>query len=355
MSRVIRVLVVDDSALVRESLAALLGAEVDLVVITASDPLIAMRKMAEAPPDVIILDLRLPRMDGITFLRKLMAEGPVPVVVCSAYADATGAEGIEALRAGAVAIIEKPTFGVREFLEEAARGLVETVRAAAQSRPRSARRIPIKPPAAPPRAPVPRAPVPRAWPPIVAIGASTGGTEALATVFEGLPADAPGMVVVQHIPARFSRALAQSLDRAGPVRVREAASGDEVRSGVALLAPGDRHVRVRRRGGGYFVELDDSAPVSRHRPSVDVLFLSVAAEAAANGVGVLLTGMGEDGADGLLAIKRAGGLTFAQDEESCVVFGMPRAAIERGAASRVLSVGAMATAIARTAWKESRS
>lgn len=333
----IRVLVVDDSAVVRMALSMLLPPN-DMEVVTASDPIFAMKKMADARPDVIVLDLEMPRMDGLTFLRKIMAEDPLPVVVCSALATDRAEAAMHALAEGAVAIITKPRVGVQAFLEESAVLIVDTLRGAAEAR--GLRRI------APPRAATPGV-APKAAPVrqltitsdrIVAIGASTGGTEALRTVLETMPPDCPGIVVVQHMPEIFTAAFAARLDGICRIEVKEAADGDRILEGRALIAPGNRHTAVRRSGAHYVVEVTDGPLVSRHRPSVNVLFRSVATEAGPNALGVIMTGMGADGADGLLEMKRAGAATIAQDEATCVVFGMPKEAIARGAVDDVLAL-----------------
>jgi two-component system chemotaxis response regulator CheB len=331
----LRVLVVDDSAVVREALSAVLSQEPDITVATAADPLIAMSKMARQRPDVILLDLAMPRMGGIVFLKKIMSENPIPVIVCSAYVGAGAALGIEALEAGAVDVVPKPRIAVREFLYESALTLIDAVRAAARAKAKIQYRKPMlaSGPALsadvvlPAKAEPPPA---RCSEKIIAIGASTGGTEALRIILEALPADSPGVVIVQHMPEGFTAAFAARLNAACKINVKEAAQGDLIIKGRALIAPGNRHMLVRR-GTAYYTEIVDGPLVSRHRPSVDVLFRSVAQMASAAAVGVIMTGMGDDGAQGLLEMKNAGAFTIAQDEESCVVFGMPKEAIDRGA------------------------
>jgi two-component system, chemotaxis family, protein-glutamate methylesterase/glutaminase len=317
-----------------------------LTVSVAADPIIGLEKIRRARPDVILLDLEMPRMDGLTFLRTLMAgESPIPVVVCSGHATQGGAMALRALEEGAVEVVAKPRLGVRDFLQESAIVLVDVLRAAAAARPRSAGVA---------RAPlsgrvlqsVPRPAVAR--PPsdiVVALGASTGGTDALPFILEGLPENAPGVVIVQHMPGGYTAAFAQRLNQLCRIEVKEAASGDLVLVGRALIAPGNRHMTIQRRGTAYAVELNDGPLVSRHRPSVDVLFQSVARAAGASAVGAILTGMGDDGAMGLLEMRRAGARTLAQDEASCVIFGMPRAAIERDAAAEVVPLAAMSSRI----------
>jgi two-component system, chemotaxis family, protein-glutamate methylesterase/glutaminase len=349
---ILNVLVVDDSAIVRQVLLAVLSEKRGFRVTVAADPLIAMDKMKKFHPDVILLDLEMPRMDGITFLEKLMSEHPVPVVVCSGLTGPRTEAAIRALEIGAVDIITKPKIGIRGFLEESAVLLEDTVRAAATARISKFRKF---------RAPygknhsagilIPPVTIPASTQrceKIVAIGASTGGTEALLQVLEQMPADCPGIVAVQHMPEGFTAAFAKRLDGICRIAVKEAADGDKIVPGSAYIAPGNRHLLVHRVGSTYFLEVRDGSTVSRHRPSVDVLFRSVAHAAGSNAVGILMTGMGADGADGLLEMKQAGSWTIAQDEASCVVFGMPREAILRGAAEEILPLSNMASAILRT-------
>jgi two-component system chemotaxis response regulator CheB len=349
--RLLNVLVVDDSATVRQVLTAVLSEKRGFRVTVAADPLIAMEKMKKFPPDVILLDLEMPRMDGMTFLRKLMSHNPLPVVVCSGLTGFRTEAAISALEIGAVDIITKPQIGVRGFLEESAVLLEDTVRAAAKARVskfRTLRDDPSKYNSADvviPQVALPAAPEQREK--IVAIGASTGGTEVLLHVFQQMPEDCPGIVAVQHMPEGFTAAFAKRLDGICRIEVKEAVDGDKVVPGRAYIAPGNRHTLVRRLGPSYFLEVCDGPLVSRHRPSVNVLFRSVAQAAGANAVGILMTGMGDDGADGLLEMKQADAFTIAQDEASCVVFGMPREAILRGAADEVLSLSRIPSAILR--------
>jgi two-component system, chemotaxis family, protein-glutamate methylesterase/glutaminase len=349
---ILNVLVVDDSAIVRQALLAVLSEKRGFRVTVAADPLIAMDKMKKFHPDVILLDLEMPRMDGITFLEKLMSEYPVPVVVCSGLTGPRTEAAIRALEIGAVDIITKPKIGIRGFLEESAVLLEDTVRAAATARISKFRKF---------RAPysknqsagilIPPVTIPASTQrceKIVAIGASTGGTEALLQVLEQMPEDCPGIVAVQHMPEGFTAAFAKRLDGICRIAVKEAADGDKIVPGSAYIAQGNRHLLVHRVGSTYFLEVRDGSTVSRHRPSVDVLFRSVAHAAGSGAVGILMTGMGADGADGLLEMKQAGAWTIAQDEASCVVFGMPREAILRGAAEEILPLSNMASAILRT-------
>ena len=347
--RRLNILVVDDSAVVREVMSAVLSQEPGFNVAVAGDPFIALGKMKNQRPDVIILDLEMPRMDGLTFLRKIVREDPVPVIICSALTGPDTSIGLQALEEGAVDVVTKPRLGVRDFLHESAIILVDAVRAAARSTeiktlkpaiaamPRFlARAVPIEKPVLPLRLTTDK---------IVAIGASTGGTEALRIVLESMPPDAPGLVIVQHMPEGFTAAFAQRLNQICQIEVKEAVNGDRITAGLALIAPGNFHLKVQRNGAEYFVEVTDGPLVSRHRPSVDVLFRSVAQSSGRNAVGVIMTGMGNDGAEGLLEMKQAGAYTLAQDEASCVVFGMPKEAIERGAIDRVVNLSGIAAAI----------
>ena len=334
----IHVLVVDDSAVVRQIMQAILETDRSIRVTVASDPLIALTKMAKEAPDVIITDLEMPRMDGLAFLRKVMAESPTPVVVCSGLAERGAEIALRALEEGAVEIITKPKLGVREFLHESAVMLLDTVWSAAHARVRQ------RPAAAPQKKLDASAvlPVPRYHPltittdRLIAVGASTGGTEALRTFLMTMPPDCPAIVIVQHMPEMFTRAFASRLNTECAIEVKEAADGDRLIPGRALIAPGNYHTSVHRSGGHYVVEVTHGPLVSRHRPSVDVLFRSVAGAAGANAVGVIMTGMGDDGAAGMLEMKQAGATNIAQDEATCVVFGMPKEAIKRGAVDRIL-------------------
>ena len=354
--RVLSVLVVDDSAVVRQAVTAVLSQDPGIVVTVAADPYIALDKMGRSRPDVILLDLEMPRMDGLTFLRKIMSEDPIPVVVCSGLA-ARGTEvAIRALEEGAVEVLAKPQLGVREFVHDSATTLIETIRAAAEARVKrrvpSAVLTPIPHHTAdvvlaprPPLIPAPRSRVDV----VVAIGASTGGTEALRALLADLPEDAPPLLIVQHMPERFTAAFARRLNECCKIEVKEAETGDLVCRSRALIAPGNRHLVLQRRDAHYVVEVMGGPPVCRHRPSVDVLFRSVAQTAGASAVGVILTGMGDDGAAGLLEMKDAGAATIAQDERTSVVFGMPGEAIRRGAALEVLPLSQIAPAMLRNA------
>lgn len=343
----LNVLVIDDSAVVRQVMTTLLGTT--MTVRTAADPLIAMTKMETSRPDVIVLDLEMPRMDGLTFLRKLMEETPLPVVVCSSFAEASSELTMRALQLGAVDVVLKPKVRVGEALSDSAIALIDTVRAASHARVGKSRsrvaaeekhsRLTIAPVAGNGRAGIPQ---------VIAIGASTGGTEVLKQLLDDMPADAPPIVIVQHMPERFTAAFARRLNETTAMSVREAAPGDVLRPGTALVAPGDRHMTIVRQGrDSVGVALHDTPLFNRHRPSVDVLFSSVARTLGPAAAGVLLTGMGRDGAQGLLKMREAGALTVAQDEATSVVFGMPRVAIEIGAALKVLPAHSIAAALLR--------
>lgn len=337
----LNVLVVDDSAVVRRILSSVLSQDGSIVVTTASDPLIAMRKMKQCRPDVIVLDIEMPRMDGITFLRKIMAEAPVPVVICSGHAGLGTKTVLEALRHGAVDIITKPQYAVRDFLQESAILLIDTVKAAAQAnvlRRGSSECAPMADPAKRDVAVAPLHSIRRPGQRVLAIGASTGGPEAIETVLRDFPPDAPGTVIVQHMPAPFTEAFAKRLNDCSQVEVQEASDGSPIEQGRVLIAPGDRHLTVVNNGSGYCAKLDSGPLVSRHRPSIDVLLCSVAETVGPGAVGVVMTGMGDDGVEGLLKMKRAGATTIAQDEKTSVVFGMPKVAIARGATDYVLPV-----------------
>ncbi len=348
MAEPLHVLVVDDSAVVRQMLTQVLRKERSVTVSVAANPLIAFDKMQQARPHVIVLDLEMPEMDGLSFLQRVMETDPIPVVVCSGLAARGTEAALRAIEGGAVAVIEKPRLGVKGFLHDSAVMLRDTVAAAARARvrPRAPRRPAVPVETADAVLPLRRRPaLGVTTDKVVAIGASTGGTEALRTILEVMPPDAPGLIVVQHMPEVFTRAFAQRLDRSCRIEVKEAAHGDRVLPGRALIAPGNRHLLLKRTGGHYAVEVVDGPLVSRHRPSVDVLFRSVAVAAGSNAVGVILTGMGDDGACGLLEMKEAGAATLAQDEASCVVFGMPKEAIDRGAVEEVVELERMAQAV----------
>lgn len=350
--RPIRVLIVDDSAVVRQALTEILGNDPALEVIgTAHDPLIAREKISRERPDVITLDVEMPRMDGVTFLKELMAEDPIPVVMCSSLTEKGAEITMRALQYGAVEVINKPRMGAKQFIEESRLQICDAVKAAARARVRRLATLTIDPEPKltadvildKPR----REETFRTTEKVVAVGASTGGTEALRIFLQALPYDAPGLVIVQHMPQGFTAAFARRLDSICRVDVKEAADGDTVVPGRALIAPGNRHMLLKRSGTRYYVEIKDGPLVSRHRPSVDVLFRSVARYAGLNAIGVIMTGMGDDGARGMLEMKQTRAFTMAQDEESCVVFGMPQEAIKRGGVDRVLPLEQLADEVMR--------
>jgi two-component system, chemotaxis family, protein-glutamate methylesterase/glutaminase len=338
----LHVLVVDDSAMVRQVMQAILQTDQRVSVTVAADPLIAAVKMQKERPHVVITDLEMPRMDGLTFLRKIMAESPIPVVVCSGLAAKGTDLALRALEEGAVEIITKPKLGVRDFLHESAVLLLDAVWSAAEAKivPRQSIPTPSRLTA---DAVLPLRPASsrtsREWNPshgLIAVGASTGGTEALRVFLTAMPPDCPPIVVVQHMPENFTRAFADRLNKDCVIEVSEARDDVQLRHGMALIAPGNYHCVVNANGLNLVVNIMDGPLVSRHRPSVDVLFRSVAVSAGRNAVGVIMTGMGDDGAQGLLEMKETGAVTIAQNEASCVVFGMPREAIARGATDFVL-------------------
>ncbi|GCL65919.1 protein-glutamate methylesterase/protein-glutamine glutaminase [Pseudaquabacterium pictum] len=352
----VRVLVVDDSAVVRQVLGKLFSEAPGFRLLAAcSDPLFAQRAMATEWPDVVVLDVEMPRMDGISFLRQIMASRPTPVVICSTLTTRGAPTTLQALQAGAYEIVEKPGTGLRDHLVEQGRHLLQVVAQAAGANVQAlARRATAAapPPAAQlpadlaaPAAPAAGGAMVQTTERIVAIGTSTGGTVALEELLQRLPVNAPGLVIVQHMPEHFTETFANRLDSVCQIRVRQAADGDRILPGLALVAPGGRHLQVRRQGAQYHAVVRDGPPVSRHRPSVNVLFSSVAAHAGRNAVGIIMTGMGDDGARGLLEMKTAGATTFAQDEASCVVFGMPREAIKLGAVDQVLPLSALDGAV----------
>ncbi len=336
----ITVLVVDDSAVVRQVMSRLLRSDplIDLLG-TASDPLFAMQRMEKQWPDVIILDIEMPRMDGITFLKKLMQEHPTPVIICSTLTEKGAETTMEAMSAGAVDIITKPKMELKGFLQDSAHTLLRAVKAAARvntqslrrSMQRSAKEISPKLNADVILSAASNKAMVQTTERVVAIGTSTGGTQALEVVLTSLPRVSPGIVIVQHMPEKFTAAFAQRLNSICDIHVKEAKNKDRVVAGQALIAPGGHHLLLKRSGAQYFVEVVDGPLVSRHKPSVDVLFRSVAKAAGKNALGVIMTGMGDDGVKGLFEMQQLGATTIAQDEESCVVYGMPKEAVKVGA------------------------
>lgn len=344
----IRVMVIDDSAVVRQVVAGLLSSAPGVEVMAAvADPLLAIERLKLEWPDVIVLDVEMPRMDGITFLKMVMQQKPTPVVICSTLTERGAKTTMEAMAAGAVAVITKPKIGLKQFLAESGDELVSTVRAAAKANLRRLA-VPRAPMAAPARhtadailPPATRA-MTQTTERVVALGTSTGGTQALEEVLTALPRVCPGIVIVQHMPEKFTAAFASRLDGLCQITVKEAENNDRVMPGRALIAPGGRHMLLKRSGAYYHVEVVDGPLVNRHRPSVDVLFRSVAKSAGTNALGVIMTGMGDDGAAGLLEMRNVGARTLAQDEDSCVVFGMPKEAIKKGGVERTVPLGGIA-------------
>lgn len=363
----IRVLIVDDSASVRQTLTQILSHDPEIeVMAAASDPYVAARRIMDETPDVITLDVEMPHMDGITFLKKLMAQHPVPVVMCSSLTTDGSETLMQALEAGAVDIIVKPKIAAADALAESAVTICDIIKAAAKARPRpGGARKPARS-SAPCAEPAPKLTADAMLPParrpagamaktteiVACVGASTGGTEALKDFLVALPANAPGIVIVQHMPEKFTAAFAKRLDGLCEVSVKEAEDGDPVLRGHVLIAPGGRHTLLERRGARYHVSVREGPLVSRHRPSVDVLFRSAARAAGPNAVGVIMTGMGDDGARGMLEMKQAGAFTIAQDEASCVVFGMPKEAINLGGVDRIVGLDDIAHQVL---WAQARS
>jgi two-component system chemotaxis response regulator CheB len=354
MPKKIRVLVIDDSASVRQAMVTVLESDPQIEVIgTASDPFIAAKRIMDEVPDVITLDVEMPRMDGITFLRKLMSQRPIPVVMCSSLTEAGSETLMEALEAGAVDIILKPKIGAADHLREQAQRICDIVKSASHARvgaQRKSHSASTSGPAAKLTAdavlPPPSArPMARTTEIVICVGASTGGTEALRVLLEALPGNAPGIVIVQHMPEKFTAAFARRLNGLCQVSVKEAQDGDPVLRGHVLIAPGDKHMLLQRHGARYHVSVREGPLVSRHRPSVDVLFRSAATAAGSNAVGVILTGMGDDGARGMEEMHNAGAFTIAQDEATSVVFGMPKEAIARGCVDRIVPLEQVAREI----------
>ena len=360
MTNPIRVLVVDDSAVVRQTLSEILNADRHIeVMAVASDPYYAAKKIQKEVPDVITLDVEMPRMDGLTFLRKLMAQHPLPVVIISSLTAKGTETAIKALEYGAVDIITKPNMSTKKFFEESSIKICDAVKAASRAR---VNRKKIQKPRPIPQNMQDVAPKLSADAVIqqrrsrsmiettdivVAVGASTGGTEALREFLMELPPDSPGIVIVQHMPEHFTRSFAERLDELCQISVKEAAENDTIIRGRALIAPGNHHLLIKRSGARYYVTINEGPLVNRHRPSVDVMFRSTAQYVGKNAIGILMTGMGDDGAQGLLEMREVGAITVAQDEKSCVVFGMPKEAIDRGAAKHVLHLNQMAAFVAK--------
>ncbi len=343
MSKKISVLIVDDSAIVRQVMSEIISSDPELEVMnTASDPFHAANKMKTEIPDVITLDVEMPRMDGLTFLHKIMSQHPIPVVMCSSLTDSGGDTALKALEHGAVDIITKPKVGVKKFLDESRIQICDSIKAAALAGTKKIahkspkRKIEKKNNADVILSKPNSKAMLRTTEEIVVVGASTGGTEALKVFLEAFPYNSPGIVIVQHMPENFTKSFAERLNSSCNITVKEARNNDTVLPGQALLAPGGKHLLIKRSGARYFVEIKDGPLVSRHRPSVDVLFRSAARYVGKNCIGVIMTGMGDDGAQGMLEMKDAGAYTMAQNKETCIVFGMPQQAIKKGAVDTVL-------------------
>ncbi len=356
----IKVMVVDDSALVRQSIKDMLSHDAAIdVYATAQDPIFAMERMNKEWPDVIVLDVEMPRMDGITFLKKIMAEQPTPVIICSTLTEKGAKITLDALSSGAVDIVTKPKIGTRNFFQEERDTLIQSVKAAARANVKKAKAIGVmieEKKGSAELDPQPKltadvilsssiANVQDTTDKVVAIGTSAGGTQALEVVLTALPLEVPGIVIVQHMPEKFTTAFANRLNELSRIEVREAKHGDRVRTGLALIAPGNKHMLLKRSGAQYFVEVVDGPLVSRHRPSVDVLFRSVAKFTGTNALGIIMTGMGDDGAAGMLEMHQTGIFTVAQNEETCVVYGMPYEAVKRGAVDKIVPLQSIAQEI----------
>lgn len=351
----VKVLVVDDSAVVRQTLTQVLNEDPGIEVIgAATDPYYAAKKIQKEIPDVITLDIEMPRMDGLTFLKKIMAQHPIPVVIISSLTLKGSETAIRALELGAIEVITKPQLDTKKFLNESKIRLIDKVKAAALSKIKHKKKSPPPSMHVPPKytadAVIPHTAsksMIKTTEKVLVVGASTGGTEALRVFLEALPLDAIGIVVVQHMPEIFTKSFAERLDEICRITVKEAENGDTVLKGRALIAPGNKHTLLKRSGARYYAEVKEGPLVNRHRPSVDVLFRSTARYAGANAVGIIMTGMGDDGARGLLEMKEAGGYTIAQDEKSSVVYGMPQEAAKLGAAEKILALDQMAAFVRR--------
>ncbi|SME95785.1 protein-glutamate methylesterase/protein-glutamine glutaminase [Desulfovibrio gilichinskyi] len=349
MRKKTRVLIVDDSALVRSAMMSLFETDPDIEVVgSAADPFLAAKIMETVIPDVITLDIEMPRMDGLTFLRKLMTQHPIAVVICSTLTEKGSDSYMKALEFGAVEVITKPKVGTRQFFEESCIRVCDVVKAAALTKPK---KLTSKPMIVQPKltadAMLPKAKTNclQTTEKVVLVGASTGGTEALLTFLQSMPLDCPGIAIVQHMPEHFTAAFSNRLNNICQIKVKEAVDGDSILRGQALIAPGNKHMLVKRSGARYYVEIKDGPLVSRHRPSVDVLFRSGAHNAGKNAIGVIMTGMGDDGAKGMKEMHDAGTYCIAQDEASCVVFGMPQEAIKHGGVDTVMPLKKIASEV----------
>lgn len=353
----IKVMIVDDSALVRKIITQAISREPSIEVIAAAqDPLFAIERLKIQWPDVFIVDIEMPRMDGLTFLKKIMKERPTPVIICSSLAEKGARVTMEALSLGAISIITKPKLNLKSFLEDSSNDIVATIKAAAKANMAALLKVSEQLLPTPNRTKnsadviLPalqhhREGMYRTTDKLVAVGTSTGGTQALEAVLTKLPASSTGIVIVQHMPEKFTAMFAERLNGICQMEIKEAKDGDRVRPGLALIAPGGLHMMLRRSGAQYYVEIKDGPPVNRHKPSVDVLFRSVAHVAGMNALGIIMTGMGDDGARGMKEMHEAGATTIAEDESTCVVFGMPREAIRLGGVSKVIPLPQIAQEI----------
>ncbi len=353
----IKVMLVDDSAVVRQTLTNVLSTDSSIEVIASCiDPYIAAQKLREQLPDVMILDVEMPRMDGITFLQKIMSQNPIPVIICSTLVESGSETALKALEYNAVDVIQKPAVGTKKFIEESRVLLCDAVKAAANANLRTltktTKQIAPKLTADAMMPAVAGKAMSRTTEKIIVIGASTGGTEAVRSVLEAMPLDAPGIVVVQHMPSGFTTSFSERLNSLCAINVKEAKDGDSVLRGHALIAPGGYHTLLKRSGARYYVEVKEGPLVSRHRPSVDVLFRSAARYAGKNAVSAILTGMGDDGANGMKEMHDAGAFTIAQDEATCVVYGMPAVAVERGGVDIVLPLQDITAALVQDGTSE---
>ena len=345
----VKVFVVDDSAVVRQALAHMLSGNPEVELIgSAPNPLLAMVMIRKRAPDVLLLDIEMPGMDGLTFLRQIMASNPIPTVICSTLSTEGSKVALEALSAGAVAVLAKPKLGLKQYLDDSRREMIQTLKTAARSKPR-ARSLHTEALThakhTPPKAAGLTSVHALAMNKPVVIGSSTGGTQALEVVLLNLPADAPGIAITQHMPEKFTAMYASRLDGICAMNVRAAKEGDRLERGVALIAPGGRHMQLFKSSGQYFVHVVDGPPVNRHKPSVDVLFKSAAECAGADALAIIMTGMGDDGARGMKLMHDHGARTIAQNEETCVVFGMPKEAIKLQAVDDIMPLEQIARAI----------
>ena len=349
-SNKIKVLCVDDSALIRDLMSKIIDSQPDMeVVATAPDPLVARDLIKRTNPDVLTLDVEMPRMDGLDFLERLMRLRPMPVLMVSSLTQKGSEITLRALELGAVDFVAKPEMGIREGMLEYTEMIADMIRAAARSRPKAVSKQPPAKDKAPLKAPL------LSSEKVIIIGASTGGTEAIRHVLEPLPANSPAILITQHMPGGFTKSFAERLDKLCRISVKEAVDGERVLPGHVYIAPGDWHMKLARSGANYVIRLDDAPPVNRHRPSVDVLFHSAAQNAGRNAIGVILTGMGKDGAAGLLEMRQAGAYTIAQDEASCVVFGMPREAVILGGATDTIALSEIPAALMKHAEASGRA